>query len=116
MNKFTRLTELRIPYVVRGGVFRLPAKYPYESVVDFMICENYDSSSGFSLIVTTGYKSGITFLNLPRECLYDDCSISVEWLIKNWCKWVYDESSESDVYFSKGYTPRIMQTSRIPKK
>ena len=52
----------------RGSVFRNPAQYPYEEdVVDFMLMENPHSRCGMSLWVTTGYKAGLPWNNLPME-------------------------------------------------
>ncbi|WP_025842207.1 Imm45 family immunity protein [Asaia platycodi] len=107
MRSFVKLIELENKYLTRGSVFRLPAKYPYESIVDFMVCENLASVSRFSLMVTTGYKAGIIFQNFPLESLYDNCSISVGWIVENWDEWIYPECTVENVFVSDGYVPNM---------
>ncbi|GAB6853307.1 Imm45 family immunity protein [Asaia astilbis] len=103
MFKFEKLINLDRKFLRRGNVFRLPAKYPYESKVDFMICESDDSASGYGLIVTTGYKAGKIFQYLPAECLHIEHGISTEWVILNWNKWIYMDCLVGDVFLSEGY-------------
>ena len=87
----------------RGLVLRTPAKWPYEDRVDFMLMENNESPSGFTLVVSSGYKSGLPLSNLPKEARDDTGSISAAWLGKNWTKWIYQDSNVEDVYFANCY-------------
>ncbi|MFI7290672.1 Imm45 family immunity protein [Streptomyces anulatus] len=44
----------------RGAVFQLPARWPYEETVEFMLAELPPSTDHrVGLIVTTGYKAGL---------------------------------------------------------
>lgn len=84
-----------------GIVFRLPAKWPYEDFVDFMVV---DYGGDFSLIVSTGLKAGLVLINLPKECSSDKYrGIDKNWLISNWSKWVYPECYVNDVYVIERY-------------
>ncbi|GBR04064.1 hypothetical protein HW511_08080 [Asaia siamensis] len=103
MNNFTKITLLKRDFVSSGCVFRLPARYPYESIVDFMLCRVPSSDSYFGLIVTTGYKAGIIFQLLPAECLHDSAAVSLSWIKDNWNKWIYEDCSIDEVLFSEGY-------------
>ncbi|MGN8171864.1 Imm45 family immunity protein [Agrobacterium cavarae] len=50
----------------RGNVLRLPAKYPYEERVDFIIFETRFDERRYGLMVSSGYKAGIPLVYLPR--------------------------------------------------
>lgn len=89
----------------RGTVFRFPAKYPYEDLVDFMIVEDLESECGLSLMVSTGYKSGIKVLSFPKEAKFntENRSISRSWIIENWNNWIYQENKVEDVLWINEY-------------
>ena len=72
-------------------MFRFPASYPFEDVVDFMIIEDHHSASGYKLICSTGYHAGQTELMLPAEAQSEGGAISVSWVQQNWKKWIYPE-------------------------
>ena len=90
--------------IERGMIVRCRGKYPYEDVVDFLICESYDSSVGYTLMVATGYKAGLRFVVLPKESISSGNSgyaISTKWLIENWSKWGYADCPIEDVWIVK---------------
>jgi len=105
-----KLETLEEDNLWRGAVFRFPAKYPFESHVDFMLFTDSSSESGFSLICTTGYKAGSKEAWLPKEALSPQeniIAISRDWLVKNWEEWVYKETPASEVLVISNYPERI---------
>lgn len=101
---WVKLQNYNHSIISRGAIFRTKANYPYEGSVDFMLIET-DTESGFSILVTTGQKSGIILVNLPKECLDPTgkyAAISKDWIIDNWNTWIY-ESNVSEVMFSEHY-------------
>ncbi|WPB56635.1 Imm45 family immunity protein [Xylophilus sp. GOD-11R] len=95
------------PYISRGAVFRChDAKWPYESIVDFMLILDTGSPSGFALIVATGYKSGHVVRCLPSEARTKEAAyaISREWLQKNWNEWIYEECDLNKVLITNHYS------------
>ncbi len=91
----------------RGIVFRFPAQYPFESVVDFMITRDPDSPAEYSLICSTGHHAGDLELQLPEESMHGDGGLSVQWFKDNWQKWVYKDCKVEDVTFINQYRPQI---------
>ena len=88
----------------RGAVFRTSARWPYEEKVDFMLMESKDSSSGFALWVSSGYKAGLPLIQLPEESLDGETrAISRAWIYENWNKWVYQDSSPDQVLVTENY-------------
>jgi hypothetical protein len=95
----------------RGLIIRCKGKYPYEEVVDFMICETYDSNFGYSLIVVSGYKAGLKFVVFPKESLPHEnlgYAVDIEWLKKNWCVWGYGDCLLEDVWLIQNSTLNIV--------
>ncbi|MBS9426010.1 hypothetical protein EAE90_20885 [Photorhabdus caribbeanensis] len=91
-------------YISRGTVFRLPATWPYEEQVDFMVFETQDDERPYGLIVSSGYKAGLILVKLPAECsLIETRGLSTQWIIDNWAKWIYPECDVSDVYVLERY-------------
>lgn len=88
--------------ICRGQIFRVPGKYPYEEFVDFMIFELNDGVRGYGLMVTSGYKAGLTLVKLPQECIVSG-GISKAWVINNWAKWIYPDCDVSEVYVLDEY-------------
>jgi hypothetical protein len=102
---WNRLTDSGERVVCRGAVFRFPAKYPYENYVDFMLIEDTGSSSGFSFVVSTGYKAGLIVLQVPQEALARDMSgLDCIWLRTNWQTWLYAGCPVDEVHFYPGYS------------
>lgn len=85
-----------------GSILRLPAVWPYESIVDFMIFDPLVERKGMGLIVSSGYKGGRILLYFPIESAINR-AISTRWLIDNWGDWVYPECKVEDVYVCDGY-------------
>ncbi|GBR05258.1 hypothetical protein GCM10007207_09630 [Asaia siamensis] len=81
-----------------------------------MIYECEDSKSGYGLMVMTGYKAGCVAQLLPSECLYSDCTISVDWIIKNWNHWIYMDCPVSQVLFLEGYSAEAPTLSGLTKE
>lgn len=52
--------------LVRGTILRCKGNYPYEDYVDFMVIEQQER---YSLLVISGYKAGLTFVQLPLESI-----------------------------------------------
>ncbi len=59
MHPKQKLIDLDQASLFRGNVLRLPAKYPFEERVDFMLFETRSGERGYGLMVTSGYKAGI---------------------------------------------------------
>ena len=115
--KWQDFRGLQRPVVTRGTLFRFPAKWPYEDVVEFMLILTPWADSNYGFVVSSGYKSGHLGSMLPYEAninVYKPGSnwdaISTEWLQKNWRKWVYDVPT-SKVKVSIGHPPK----PRLPK-
>ena len=104
-----QLTNTNEIEIWRGAVFRLPAKAPYEEIVDFMLVEDREAESGLSLIVSTGYKAGVKLFAFPKEARTNNTSYSIakDWLIRNWNKLVYDNCKVEDVLFLKQYPSKV---------
>ena len=107
--EWTKLTELKEENLWRGTVFRFPAFYPFEPVVDFMLFLDSKSESGFSLVCTTGYKAGHFEGSLPKEALSTGKvhAINKNWLLENWSKWIYPETPVSEVKVISNYPQEI---------
>ncbi len=96
MKKY-RLLELDIEKLGRGWVFRCKGKYPYEEVVDFLLRENLDSPSEFTVMVMSGFKAGCDLVHLPIEAGSLSKGLSKKWLIENWANWVYPDCPVEEV-------------------
>ena len=107
--KWEKLVDIQEENLWRGTVFRFPAVYPFESVVDFLLFFDPHSESGFSLICSTGYKCGHHEGSLPVEARASGNvkAISRSWLIENWKKWVYPDTALSEILVSSGYPQEI---------
>ena len=91
MNSYIKLIDYKELTIERGTLLRCLASYPYEAVVDFLVCDPRSKHKGCRLIVASGYKAGLILCDLPVEShtteqLY---GINTHWLQKNWNKWVY---------------------------
>ncbi|QQB36309.1 hypothetical protein I6I07_06765 [Achromobacter deleyi] len=103
MNSMIKLVDFRGDALYRGNVLRMPAKFPYEDYVDFMIFMTKAADRPHGLIVTSGYKAGLVLVYLPKECGYSEGGVSRDWIISNWDKWVYPDCNVKDVYLIEGY-------------
>lgn len=94
--------------IERGAVFRLPAQWPYEETVEFMVAEISPGSAGrMGLLVTTGYKAGLWVVSLPDEAQVPGrpWALSASWLRDNWTARVYADSDPEQVRVCAGYPP-----------
>ncbi len=79
--KWQKLEDLNERAIHCGAIIRCPAKYPYEQVVDFIVCNLLEDARGMSLVVASGYKSGLVLVSLPTESKFSEGSaISAQWL------------------------------------
>ncbi|MFW5393695.1 Imm45 family immunity protein [Yersinia sp. 2544 StPb PI] len=105
-----KLIESREKYISRGTVFRLPAVWPYEELVDFMVFETQDDERPYGLIVSSGYKAGLFLVKLPMESVSDEGNgLSTEWIINNWAKWIYPECNVEDVHIIEQYAATAVE-------
>jgi hypothetical protein len=103
----------------RGAVLRLPAHYPYERIVDFLVYDPIDRDRGLGLMVDSGYKAGLTLVVLPKESAgaYNGSCICPVWLAGNWSTWVYPETLVENVFISsRRPVPRLPQQEARNKK
>jgi hypothetical protein len=98
-----KLIDYQNEAIQRGMLIRCNARYPYEDVVDFLICESIHEHC-YQLIVATGYKAGLSFCFLPKEA-ETGCGISARWLIDNWPKWGYADCPVEQVWLIENTVP-----------
>jgi len=103
MIEKVKLVESTEDSVWRGNILSLPAKYPYEDFVDFMVFETKDRDRPYGLIVTSGYKAGLVLVHLPAESSALGRGVDRIWLVSNWNTWIYPDSDVSSVYLIDGY-------------
>ena len=96
-----KLIDYKYKSIKRGTVFKLPAVWPYEEWVDFMVIDLFETHG---LVVTSGHKAGLILISLPIESASTEGrAISTEWVITNWAKWIYPECNVEDVHIIDGY-------------
>ncbi len=101
MEKWIKLISLNRGYLYRGTVFRFPAQYPFEPIVDWLLVTE---GGEYKFFCASGYKAGYIETCLPGEAHSDQVSgISSKWLIQNWATWVYPECKVEDVYILENY-------------
>ena len=111
MAKWCKLIKFKEQTIRLGTIFRLPAQYPYEKVVEFLVFEPNDSAYGLGLMVRSGYKAGLTLVILPIESQPDNKrGLSTQWLITNWQTWVYPDCAVKQVWLNE--QPRM---PKLPK-
>ncbi len=97
--KWSQLKHMGNRRIRRGALIRVPARHPYEAIVDFMVFDPQDDERGMGLIVDSGYKAGLILVILPKESQSSSLrSISSKWLKENWTTWGYDDCRAEDVY------------------
>lgn len=88
--------------IERGAILRCIGKYPYEEFVDFMVVKlNYEGSTTYGLLIVSGYKAGLIYVEFPEESIpiqNKGFVISVEWLKSHWYKWGYFECALESVH------------------
>ena len=56
------------PWIPSGALLRCKGRYPYESIVDFLVFDAIAlADAGFGLLVASGYKAGLVRQILPLE-------------------------------------------------
>nr|WP_233494123.1 Imm45 family immunity protein [Serratia sp. FGI94] len=96
-----KLIDYKNKSIKRGSVFRLPAVWPYEAWVDFMVIDLFDTHG---LVVSSGHKAGLILISLPTESgSTEGRALSTEWVVNNWEKWIYPECNVEDVYILDEY-------------
>lgn len=96
-----KLIDYKNKSIKRGTVFRLPAVWPYEEWVDFMVIDLFETHG---LVVSSGHKAGLILISLPIESTsIEGRALSTEWVITNWAKWIYPECNIEDVYILGEY-------------
>ncbi|EKN4689917.1 Imm45 family immunity protein [Yersinia ruckeri] len=96
-----KLVDYKNKSIKRGSVFRLPAVWPYEAWVDFMVIDLFDAHG---LVVSSGHKAGLILISLPVESgSTEGRALSTEWVINNWAEWIYPECDVGDVHILDGY-------------
>lgn len=104
-TKWCPLSDCNDESFGRGVVFRFPARYPFEDIVDFMLVEDLAGDAGYSMICATGHHAGHTELRLPGEARHPRGGVSAGWLKTNWEAWIYPDCGIADVLFMPRYPP-----------
>lgn len=87
--------------IKRGTIFRLPAVWPYEEWVDFMVIDLFETHG---LVVSSGHKAGLILISIPIESASTESrALSTEWVITNWAKWIYPECHVENVHILDEY-------------
>lgn len=96
-----KLIDYKNKSIKRGSIFRLPAVWPYEEWVDFMVIDLFETHG---LVVSSGHKAGLILISLPIESASTEGrALSTEWVITNWAKWIYPECNVDDVHILDEY-------------
>lgn len=112
MAKWQKLITFEQEAIRLGSVLRLPAKYPYESVIEFLVFEPNETGYGLGLMVRSGYKAGLTLVVLPADSQPENSrGLSTQWLIKHWHEWVYPDCPVEQVWLNE--QPRV---PRLPQE
>lgn len=96
-----KLIDYNNKSIKRGSVFRLPAVWPYEEWVDFMVIDLFETHG---LVVSSGHKAGLILISLPIESASTEGrALSTEWVITNWAKWIYPDCHVENVHILDEY-------------
>lgn len=96
-----KLIDYKNKSIKRGTVFRLPAVWPYEEWVDFMVIDLFETHG---LVVSSGHKAGLILISLPIESASTEGrALSTEWVITNWAKWIYPDCHVENVHILNEY-------------
>ena len=118
MTEITKLSLYSKQNVQRGSILRCKGIYPYEEVVDFLVCEPFTlEENGARLVVASGYKAGLTMCILPIESMPVGVGFGLEtdWLKNNWNKYCYECSIE-DIWVIENYIPPSVGDTIYPIK
>lgn len=103
--QWKKLTSSSGSILKRGSVLRSPAKPPYETWVDFMLMDDWQSPSSFSLWICSGSKSGLPLVKIPKEATdFTHDGVQIDWLIENWDPWIYPDSKPDQVFVRTLYS------------
>ncbi len=97
-----KILEYPNKIIERGMILRCKGSYPYESLVDFLVCEPFcyeDDKDGYMLVVCSGYKAGLKFCQFPNSSLPKEYPMGIDkdWLINNWSTYGYFDCKIEDV-------------------
>ncbi|WP_322418025.1 Imm45 family immunity protein [Mesorhizobium huakuii] len=90
-------------HVSKGTIIRYPFEYRGEIWRNVMVYDCALEGQGMGLVVITGYYAGTPTVYLPEES--GKRSISTNWLVNNFTKWVEDAPLEQVFIIEK-----IMET------
>jgi hypothetical protein len=110
MIEINKLSVYSKQNIQRGSILRCKGNYPYEEVVDFLVCEPFTlEKHGARLVVASGYKAGLTMCILPIESMPDGVrfGLNANWLKENWFKWGYVDCPIEDVWIIENYIPEL---------
>ena len=90
--------------ISRGSILRTPAQPPFEDWVDFMLMDDWQSPSSFSLWICSGKQAGLPLIRIPKEATDKQAdSIDRDWIIQNWQQWIHPDSKPEDVFVRASY-------------
>ena len=103
--KCIKLKDFEEPYITKGSILRFYTMgFQVEKNVDFMVFYPSESNCGLGLITITGFNAGDILVKLPAESIHSNqYTLSTEWLIKNWNKWICEKCNVNNVYIIEGY-------------
>ena len=102
-----KLIDYKNKSIKRGTVFRLPAVWPYEEWVDFMVIDLFETHG---LVVSSGHKAGLILISLPIESASTEGrALSTEWVITNWAKWIYPDCQVENVHILDEYVATTIE-------
>lgn len=109
------LIQLTDDVLSHGTVFRFPAAWPYEAMVDLMLFDNPDEERPHGLMVTTGQKAGLILVLLPPESAHPQRrGVRTEWLVTQWGYWVYPECPVEQVQVLRRYPAPVPNAPAMP--
>lgn len=101
-----KLIDYKDCELYRGTIFRFKGKYPFESIVDFMLMTYPNSDSGLALVCISGYCAGNVEVVLPAEARSaNSLSVSTQWMVENWNRWVYLDCAVDEVFVLEAQVP-----------
>ena len=100
-----RLTAPGPEEVPRGTVFRFPACWPRERMVDCLLVE-HPCESGFGVLVSSGKFAGTIYSRRPAAAVIRNgakATVSRSWIIANWQDYFYEGCGPRDVMVADRY-------------
>ena len=100
-------------FILCGSMLRVPAQAPFEAWVDFMLMDDWQSPSSFSLWICSGKQAGLPLIRIPQEATNRKANaVHREWLVEHWQEWIHADSRPVDVYIRPPYEIRQDWKSR----